>query len=98
MIQKSSLIGGKMSDILETPEVLKQGQMNILSQKTHQDLINAAYKAADQLKISPWVLLRAAGWSKFTEDRGAKYKGTHIDDIKELTDEQKAALKAALGF
>ena len=87
-----------MSEPLESKDVLKQGQLNLLSQKTHQDLINAAYKAAEQLKISPWVLMRAAGWGKFADDRGAKYKGPHIDDIKELTDEQKAALKSALGF
>jgi hypothetical protein len=35
---------------------------------------------------------------KFCDDCGAKYKSPHIDDIKELTDKQKAVLKAVLGF
>ena len=65
--------------------------------KTHQDLINAAYKAAEELKIAPWVLLRAAGWGHFTEDRGKKYDGPMIDDIEGLDDAQKKALKKAVG-
>jgi hypothetical protein len=64
--------------------------------KTHQDLINAAYKAAEELKIAPWVLLRAAEWGHFTEDRGKKYDGPMIDDIDTLDDDQKKALKKVL--
>ena len=64
--------------------------------KTHQDLINVAYKAAEELKISPWVLLRAAKWGHFTDDRGKKYDGPMIDDIETLDDAQKKALKKAL--
>jgi len=45
-------------------------QLEVLHAKTHQDLINAAYKAAETLGIAPWVLLRAAGWGNFTDDRG----------------------------
>jgi len=64
--------------------------------KTHQDLINVAYKAAEELKIAPWVLLRAAKWGHFTDDRGKKYDGPMIDDIDTLDDAQKKALKKAL--
>ena len=66
--------------------------------KTHQDLINVAYKAAEELKISPWVLLRAAKWGNFTDDRGKKYDGPMIDDIDTLDDAQKKALKKALNL
>jgi len=66
--------------------------------KTHQDLINVAYKAAEELKIAPWVLLRAAKWGHFTDDRGKKYDGPMIDDIDTLDDAQKKALKKALGL
>ena len=59
--------------------------------KTHQDLINAAYKAAEKLGIAPWVLLRAAGWGHFTDDRGKKYDGPIIDKLEGLDDAQKAA-------
>ena len=70
----------------------------VMHSKTHQDLINAAYKAAEELKIAPWVLLRAAEWGHFTDDRGKKYDGPVIDDLKGLDDAQKAALKKAVGL
>ena len=70
----------------------------VMHSKTHQDLINAAYKAAEELKIAPWVLLRAAEWGHFTDDRGKKYDGPMIDDIDTLDDAQKKALKKALGL
>jgi len=68
----------------------------IMNSKTHQDLINAAYKAAEELKIAPWVLLRAAEWGHFTDDRAKKYDGPMIDDIDTLDDAQKKALKKVL--
>jgi len=71
-------------------------ETDIMHSKTHQDLINVAYKAAEELKIAPWVLLRAAKWSRFTEDREKKYDGPIVDDIDTLDDAQKAALKKVL--
>ena len=68
----------------------------LMQSKTHQDLINVAYKAAEELKIAPWVLLRAAKWGHFTEDRGKKYDGPMIDDIETLDEDQKKALKKVL--
>jgi len=70
----------------------------VMRKKTHQDLINAAYKAAEELKIAPWVLLRAAEWGHFTDDRGKLYDGPMVDDIEGLDDEQKKALKKAIGL
>jgi hypothetical protein len=75
-----------------------QKQAEVLHSKTHQDLINAAYKAAEKLGIAPWVLLRAAGWGNFTDDRGKKYDGPIIDDLKGLDEAQKKALKDVLGL
>ena len=71
-------------------------EKELMHSKTHQDLINVAYKAAEELKIAPWVLLRAAKWGHFTEDRGKKYDGPMIDDIDTLDDDQKKALKKVL--
>ena len=71
-------------------------EKELMQSKTHQDLINVAYKAAEELKIAPWVLLRAAKWGHFTEDRGKKYDGPMIDDIDTLDDDQKKALKKVL--
>lgn len=73
-------------------------QEEVLHSKTHQDLINAAYKAAEKLGIAPWVLIRAADWGDFTNDRGKKYAGPIIDDIEGLDDAQKKALKEVLGL
>ncbi|MDK2980652.1 MAG: hypothetical protein PWQ55_999 [Chloroflexota bacterium] len=78
-------------------QVVKK-QLEVLHSKTHQDLINAAYKAAETLGIAPWVLLRAAGWGHFTDDRGKKYDGPAIDEIEGLEAAQKKALKDVLGL
>jgi len=82
----------KAAEELKKLEPIKKAQEEALSKKTHQDLINACYKAADKLKIAPWVLIRAAGWEHFTDNRGALYKGPHIIDIETLDVEQKKAL------
>ena len=77
-----------------------QAQKEAISKKTNQDIINAAYKVADELKLvgGPWPLLRAAGWGHLTDKRGDLYKGPAIDEIDALTPEQKAALKRVLGL
>jgi hypothetical protein len=77
-----------------------QKQKEAIALKTNQDIINAAYKVADQLKLpgGPWPLLRAAGWGHLTDDRGSRYKGPAIDEIDALTAEQKVALKKILGL
>ena len=81
-----------------TTDVSKQKET--LAKKTNQDIINAAYKVADQLKLKggPWPLLRSAGWGRLTEKRGDLYKGPFIDDIEALTPEVKEALKKTLGL
>jgi len=77
-----------------------QAQKEAIAKKTNQDIINAAYKVADELKLKggPWPLLRAAGWGRLTEKRGDLYKGKAVDEIEKLTPEQKAALKRVLGI
>lgn len=77
---------------------MKATQITLLHAKTHQDFINAAYKAAEELGISPWVLLRAAGWGNFTDERGALYSGEHILDIESLSEGQKEMLLKYLGI
>ena len=75
-----------------------QQQKEKLAKKTNQDIINAAYKVADELKLKggPWPLLRSAGWGHLTDKRGDLYSGPAIDEIEELTVEQKSALKRVL--
>jgi hypothetical protein len=75
-------------------------QKEEIAKKTNQDIINAVYKIADELKLKggPWPLLRTTGWGHLTDDRGSLYKGPAIDEIDALTAEQKAALKKVLGL
>jgi hypothetical protein len=86
----------KLDMLNATPSQLQKAA---LAKKTNQDIINAAYKVADQLKLKggPWPLLRAAGWGNIGDKRGDLYKGPAIDDIEGLTPEQKTALKTILG-
>lgn len=79
---------------------LLAAQKEAIAKKTNQDIINAAYKVADELKLpgGPWPLLRAAGWGHLTDNRGGLYKGPVIDEIDALTPEQKTALKRILGL
>jgi len=87
-------------EVSPTPDIvlLKESQIELLHSKTHQEMINAAYDAAEELGISPWVLLRAAGWGNFTDERGAMYAGEHITDIKTLSEIQKEMLLKYLGI
>ncbi len=99
----SGTVGGGVSSTTPssgTTTTGSQSQKDALAKKTNQDIINAAYKVADQLKLKggPWPLLRAAGWGRLTEKRGELYKGKFIDDIEGLTVEQKTALKNVLGI
>ncbi|HAF61883.1 MAG TPA: hypothetical protein DCK95_06110 [Anaerolineaceae bacterium] len=94
---KAKVVSDKVALVQEV-EKMKATQLELFHKKTHQDMINAAYKAADKLGIAPWVLIRAAGWGHFTDDRGALYKGDHIADIDTLTEEQKEALMGVFGM
>ena len=77
-----------------------QAQKEAIAKKTNQDIINAAYKVAEDLSLKggPWPLMRAAGWGHLTDKRGDLYKGKTIDEIDKLTVEQKSALKRVLGL
>ncbi len=106
MIYGYTISGKEEVEQVETAEVsptqdttlLKESQLELLHTKTHQEFINAAYEAAEELGISPWELLRAAGWGNFTDERGALYSGEHIMDITTLSDTQKEALLKYLGI
>ena len=96
--EKEAKAGSSSASLAQEIAKMKETQLEIFHKKTHQDMINVAYKAAEKLGIAPWVLIRAAGWGNFTEDRGALYKGDHIADIETLSDEQKEALMGVLGM
>ncbi len=84
------------SGIAQMGTVIKK-QEEVLHTKIHQDLINASYKAAEKLGISPWEILKEE-WGNFTNTRGNKYTGPAIDNLKHLNDAQKKALKEVLGL
>lgn len=90
-------VGASTSTLFQTD---LQKQKDAMALKTNQQIINAAYKVAEDLKLKggPWPLLRAAGWGHLTDKRGDHYKGKAIDEMEKLTPEQKTALKVALGL
>jgi hypothetical protein len=96
--------GAKVDAFLEKREALSEAELKkqreILHTKTHQDLINAVYKVAEDLKVEggPWPILRALGWGNFTDDRGKKYDGPAIDEIEDVEFAHKVALKKVLGI
>ena len=77
-----------------------QAQKEAIAKKTNQDIINAAYKVAEELNLKggPWPLLRAVGWGNLGEKRGDHYTGPIIDEVDGLTHGQKEALKTILGI
>jgi len=91
-------LAAMQAKLAQDKEAIAKKQEELLHSKTHQDLINAAYKAAEKLGIAPWVLLRAAGWGHFTDDRGKRYDGPAIDKLEGLDEAQKKALKEVLGI
>ena len=94
-------VGTRTSNPTFTPVLTNlQAQKDAIAKKTNQDIINAAYKVAEDLSLKggPWPLMRAAGWGHLTDKRGDLYKGKAIDEIDKLTAEQKTALKRVLGL
>ena len=94
-------VGTKTANPTFTPVLTNlQAQKDAIAKKTNQDIINAAYKVAEDLSLKggPWPLMRAAGWGHLTDKRGDLYKGKAIDEIEKLTAEQKTALKRVLGL
>jgi hypothetical protein len=93
-------VGAKTSTPTSIFQTSLQAQKEAIAKKTNQDIINAAYKVAEELSLKggPWPLMRAAGWGHLTDKRGDLYKGKAIDEIDKLTAEQKTALKRVLGL
>ena len=93
-------VGAKTSTPTSIFQTNLQAQKEAIAKKTNQDIINAAYKVAEDLSLKggPWPLMRAAGWGHLTDKRGDLYKGKAIDEIEKLTAEQKTALKRVLGL
>ena len=93
-------VGGSTSTPTTIFQTNLQAQKEAIAKKTNQDIINAAYKVAEELSLKggPWPLMRAAGWGHLTDNRGGLYKGKTIDEIEKLTPEQKTALKRVLGL
>lgn len=96
---KAKVEASSSKPVTQTQTNLQQ-QKEAIAKKTNQDIINAAYKVADELKLKggPWPLLRAAGWGHLTDKRGDLYSGPAVDEIEKLTPEQKTALKKRLGL
>ncbi len=67
-----------------------------LEGKTKQDIINVIYKAAEDLKMPPWSLLKKAKLEHLVDDRKAPYTGPAIAFLPNLTSEEKSAILKVL--
>lgn len=81
-------------------EVLEKfiGQNSSSWSITHQDLINAFYKAASTNGTGGWTLVERAGLGYIGEDRAEIYSGPVIEKLPGLTQAQKDAISEALGL
>ncbi len=77
---------------------MKETQLELFHKKTHQDMINAAYKAAEKLGIAPWVLIRAPDGAISPKTVVLCIKGTTLRISKPLPMEQKGALMGVFGM
>lgn len=67
-----------------------------LEDKTNQDIINVIYKAAEDLKVPPWSLIKKAKLEHLVEARKAPYSGPTVANLPGLTDKEKAAILKVL--
>ncbi len=67
-----------------------------LEGKTNQDIINVIYKAAEDLKMPPWSLLKKAKLEHLVDARQAPYSGPPVAHLPGLSDEEKTAILKAL--
>ncbi len=65
---------------------------------THQEMINAFYYAASLDGTGGWTLVERAGLDYIGEDRDEIYDGPVIEELPNLTEEQRDAITAALGL
>jgi len=65
---------------------------------TNQHIITAFHNAAVKLGLGNWDLMERAGidLTDLVQDRNAPYRGTGIDQLPNLTEEQKRLIKAEL--
>ncbi len=67
-----------------------------LEGKTNQDIINVIYKAAEELKMPPWSLLKKAKLEHLVDDRKAVYSGPPVAGLPNLTYDEKVVIQKVL--
>ena len=65
---------------------------------TNQDMINAIYQVAEQFNLSGWALLEFAGLTHLIKDRNSVYSGEMLDEMSNLSTQQKEAIAEILGI
>jgi len=68
----------------------------LLKGKTNQDMINILYKAAKELDMAEWDLIKKVELTHLTDDREAAYTGPVVVDLPGITDEQKDVITRIL--
>ncbi len=66
---------------------------------TNQQMINLIYTAAQPFNVDPWEWIARAGLESLAvpnANRNKRYTGPKIEDLPNLTDQEKAAIRAAM--
>ena len=88
--EKDALVVAATEILAERPDGIPPGF-------TNQDMIDAFYRAAEQLRLDGWELIIRAGLQELALDRGALYAGPIVSQLS-LNDGEKVALKDVIGY
>ena len=93
--------GGSKADARSQIRKIQEGKerrkgKEALEGKTNQDMINILYKAAKELEMAEWDLIKKVELTKLTDDRVAAYTGPAVVDFPGISDEQKDVIEKVL--
>lgn len=83
---------------LAIQDLLDSGGENPLGHLTNQEMINAFYSAANRLGTGGWTMLERAQLTYMIHSRDSSYTGPEIEEMPNLTREEKDELYVSLGL
>lgn len=94
------LLSDDEKGVLETTiqEIITEYKEDIYSRMTNQAMINACYQAGKKVEIAGWTLLVKAGLIDIVNHRDDLYIGPKVEEMQNLSPEEKYALAEVLGI
>ncbi|MBN2556341.1 MAG: hypothetical protein JXA97_10425 [Anaerolineales bacterium] len=101
MTEEKTHAGDSREDARSQIRKIQEGKerregMKALEGKTNQDMINILYKAAKELNMAEWDLIKKVELTKLTDDRAAAYAGPAVVDFPGISAEQKDVIEKVL--